>query len=340
MNRFAVTFAVLMVVGVLASVGFVALLDANSRNMKLNGDLDKIRDDYDALQQEYYWLLGNFSFLEWNYTRLLMENPSSLVPNPGDSGSDNNTVASRMEALQSLYSSLKIKYDRLLTNYYALRSLIDQRLMRGNVQGFITPFDPEVVSVVLNVTGKAAGAPNVSSYRRDIKAMYDWVNTNIEYREDGLYPVLPYDLADVVSKGLRHTDQMVQFPNETLRLRMGDCEDISVLLVSMIRAYFYDGNSSYTVESIWITGENAGHVAVQILFEGGKLAILDPVRDYYSHDTLGALSLNSVSSELYSWMNIWRPSLGNNVYVYRVFSDYMDQYFDSTEPYLTWMYNR
>ncbi len=339
MNRFVITFSVLVVVGVLASAGFLGLFNTNSQNAKLTSDLTKLQDEYNVLQTNYYWLMGNYSFLEWNYTRLLMESPS-LVPNPGGSGLANDTYVSRLAALQSLYGSLKTKYDRLLADYSALRSLTDQRLMRGNVQAFITPFDPAVVSVMLNATGKVESAPNASSYMRDIKAMYDWVNNNIEYREDGLYPVLPYDLTDIVPKGLQHTDQMAQFPNETLSLGKGDCEDTAVLLASMIRAYFYDGNSSFTVECVWITGENAGHVAVQIPFKDGKLMILDPVRDYYSHDTLGALSLNSVSSELYSWMNIWRPSLGNDVHVYRVFSDYMDQYFDSTEEYLTWMYNR
>ncbi len=339
MNRFVITFSVLVVVGVLASVGFLGLFDANSRNVKVTSDLTKLQEEYAVLQTNYYWLMGNYSFLEWNYTRLLMESPS-LVPNPGGSGMENDTYVSRLAALQSLYSSLKTKYDQFVANYHLLRSLTDQRLMRGNAQAFVTPFDPAVMSLMYNVTGKVGNVTSRDVYGRDIKAMYDWVNNNIKYREDGLYPALPYDIADVKLKGLRQTDQMAQFPNETLSLRTGDCEDTAVLLASMIRAYFYDGNSSFTVECIWITGENAGHVAVQILFEGGKLAILDPVRDYCSHDTLGAFSLNSVSSELYSWMNIWRPSLGNDVHVYRVFSDYMDQYFNSTEAYLTWMYNR
>ena len=339
MNRFVITFSVLVVVGVLASVGFLGLFDANSRNVKVTSDLTKLQEEYAVLQTNYYWLMGNYSFLEWNYTRLLMESPS-LVPNPGGSGMENDTYVSRLAALQSLYSSLKTKYDQFVANYHLLRSLTDQRLMRGNAQAFVTPFDPAVMSLMYNVTGKVGNVTSRDVYGRDIQAMYDWVNNNIKYREDGLYPALPYDIADVKLKGLRQTDQMAQFPNETLSLRTGDCEDTAVLLASMIRAYFYDGNSSFTVECIWITGENAGHVAVQILFEGGKLAILDPVRDYCSHDTLGAFSLNSVSSELYSWMNIWRPSLGNDVHVYRVFSDYMDQYFNSTEAYLTWMYNR
>jgi hypothetical protein len=229
-----------------------------------------------------------------------------------------------------------------MTNYYALRDLIDQRLMRANAAKFIIPDDPTVVSMAYNITGKTGNVTDPNEIWKDIKAMYNWVDNNIRYREDGLYPVLPNELTDIKSKGLRQTDQMAQYPNETLTLKMGDCEDIAILLTSMIRAYFYDGNSSYryTVECIWITGESAGHVAVQIPYEGGKLVILDPIRDYYSHDTLGDVALNNVSTELYNWMNIWRPSLGNDIHVYRVFSDYMDQFFDTTDEYLTWMYER
>jgi predicted transglutaminase-like cysteine proteinase len=140
-----------------------------------------------------------------------------------------------------------------------------------------------------------------------------------------------------VANGLQQTDQMAQLPNETLRIKMGDCEDFAVLLTSMIRAYF---SNQFLVECIWITGENAGHVAVVIPFNGDQIVILDPIRDYYSHTTLGNMWYNTISSEIYNWMQIWRPSLGNDVHVYRVFSDYVDKYFNGTEEYINWMYNR
>jgi len=336
MNKFILTFSVLIIVAALASVSFLSLNDTNTKNAKLAKDLAKLQDDYDSLQTKYYALMGNYSFLEWNYTKILLENPS-FVPNPGDSGTANDTYLSRLEALQFLYSNLKTTYDQYVADYQKLRSLMDQRLMRGSIKDFITSSDPSVISITYNVTGKTGNTTDPNSYWKDIKAIYDWVNTNIKYREDGLYPILPQNPSEVKSKGLQQTDQMAQFPNETLTLRMGDCEDIAALLSSMVRAYFSD---QFMVECIWITGETAGHVAVQIPFSGDKLVILDPIRDYYSHDTLGNIALNSMSTEIYNWMNIWRPSLGNDIHVYRIFSDYMDKYFDTTEEYVTWMYNR
>ena len=85
MNKFILTFAALVIVASLASVTFLSLNDANSRNAKLAKDLDKLQDDFDTLQTKYYTLMGNYSSLDWNYTRLLLQNPA-LAPNPGDSG--------------------------------------------------------------------------------------------------------------------------------------------------------------------------------------------------------------------------------------------------------------
>jgi hypothetical protein len=321
-------FFALVIVASLAGMLFLGLSDANTKNAKLTAKLADLQDDYDTLRAKYYNLLGNYSALETDYANILLQSPSS-VPNPASAGADNASI-SRYEALQDLYNKLKTQYNTFVAEYQKLRTETDQRLLRGSAKVFVTPSDPAVMSLVYNITGKTSNTDDSSQYWKDIKAMYEWVNTNIKYREDGLYPVLPYDLED----GLEHSDQMAQFPNETLVLKMGDCEDMAMLLTSMIRAYF---NNSYTTESIWITGESAGHVAVQIPFRYGKLVILDPVRDYYSHDTLGDISLNSISTELYNWMSIWRPSLGKDVHVYRIFSDYVDKFFESNEEYLTWM---
>jgi hypothetical protein len=220
-------------------------------------------------------------------------------------------------------------------NYQKLKSLTDQRLMQGDLKYLITPKDPQIVNLVRDITGKV-NATNPDDYPKDIKAIYNWVNDNVKYREDGYYPELPSDPSDGLTEGLQQTDQMAQRPNETLKLRMGDCEDFAALLTSMLRAYF----DNRLVECIWITGANAGHVAVVIPFNGDKIVILDPIRDYYSHDTLGNIALNTISSEIYNWMNIWRPSLGNDVHVYRIFSDYIDLNFNSTEQYINWMYTR
>jgi hypothetical protein len=113
--------------------------------------------------------------------------------------------------------------------------------------GFVTPDDPAVMDTVLSVTRGWSAPSDWAEYWGDVKAMYDWVVANVEYRSDGLYPVLP----SAPAGSLEYTMEMWQFPNETLDLKKGDCEDMAVLLASMILSY---NDGKYAVECIWITG--------------------------------------------------------------------------------------
>ncbi|MCW4019543.1 MAG: transglutaminase-like domain-containing protein [Candidatus Bathyarchaeota archaeon] len=337
MKKFTLAFSAVIIIASLTLAMFLSLNAANTQNSGDASDLTKLQEEYEELQEKYYALLGNFSALEYDYQSILLQNPFS-VPNPSGSGSaDTQQMLSRYQALQQMYISLQNEYNQYVADYEKLKSITDQRLMRGDLKSLITPNNPEVMNLTYSITGKVGNTTDPNAYWKDIKAIYDWVNTNIEYRDDGLYPILPETPAEAITEGLQQTDQTAQLPNETLHVRMGDCEDIAALLTSMIRSYF---SNQFLVECIWITGQNAGHVAVVIPFSGDQIVILDPIRDYYSHDTLGNIALNTISSEIYNWMQIWRPSLGNDVHVYRVFSDYMDQYFDDTEEYINWMYNR
>ncbi len=334
MKKSILTFATILLVTSVIIVGFLSLNNATSKNAGLTDEITKLQEENYKLQTKYYALLGNYSTLESKYKSVLLQSPDYYAMGES-SASDVAQYLARYEALQELYRELQAEYHQYQSYYQSLKALTDSRLMRTPLESFITPEDPAVMNITLEVTGTIGNDTDSKEYWGGIKAIYDWVNNNIVYRDDGLYPELPTDLTDVVVDKLPHSDQMAQFPNETLRTRLGDCEDSAVLLTSMIRAYF-----SRQVECIWITGENAGHVAVVIPIGGDKIVILDPIRDYFSHDTLGDISYNSISTEIYDWLNIWRPTLGNDVHVYRLFSDYIDKYFESTEEYINWQDNR
>ena len=338
MNKSVVAlFAVILIASVVGSSVFTFSY-GSSQNATLSSQLNQLTKDYDSLETQYYQLLGNYSSLQYNYSSVLLQDPLP-APNPGMSGTpDTQQMLTRYQALQEMYNELQTEYNQYVENYQALKTMTDLRTLQGPLEDFITPNDPAVVSLVHSITGEKgnATAPS-SSYWKDIKAMYDWVANNIKYREDSLYPVLPNDPADSVANGLTQTDSASQFPNETIAFHAGDCDDIASLLTSMIRCYF---NDQFLVECIWITGTNAGHVGVVIPFSGDQIVILDPIRGYYSHDTLGNIALNMISSEIYNWLNLWRSSLGNDVHVYRVYSDYMDKTFNGTEDYINWSYNR
>jgi len=254
-KRARLGFITSLIIVSLVIVGFLGLSVANSGDDKLS-DMSRLEEDYDELQTRYYALLGNFSNLESRYKNILLQ--SLPVPTPSGSISDASQAQqhlARYAALQELYKELQSEYYQYQSDYRKLKELTDARLMQGSLTRFITPEDPAVTNITLKVTAELNRSSTAGLDWPKIKAIYDWVNNNIEYRDDGLYPQLPSRLEDVKVNGLSQTDQMAQYPNETLRLRTGDCEDTAVLLVSMIRAYI-----SVQAECIWITGANAGHI--------------------------------------------------------------------------------
>jgi hypothetical protein len=309
MKRPILTLGVIVVIAVLATTAFLNMSRTQGAPCQTSNDLTTLQAQYDILKAQYDNLQGNYTAMLNAYNDLQSQ--------------------SRGEA----YDALRAQYDQYVTNYQELKDKINLQAfaLESGGEGLITPADPAVLSLVQNITGKTNSSDTNPNWNA-IKDMYEWVKDNIKYRDDGLYPILPNDPAE----GAQLKDQMVQFANETIALKSGDCDCIAVLLASMIRAY----NPHFAAEAIWITGSSAGHIAVAIPVAGHKLVILDPLLDYYSHDLFGNIAFNDISGELLYWLNLWRPSMGNDVYVYRVFSDYIDKSFGTTNDYITWMYNR
>ena len=89
---------------------------------------------------------------------------------------------------------------------------------------YITPDDPLVLQTLANIT--------TNPLIPDWIEIRDWVANNIEYTVD----------SEV--HGVR---EFWQFPNETLTLRTGDCEDFSILLCSLLRANGWSEEEVYVV---------------------------------------------------------------------------------------------
>jgi peptidoglycan hydrolase CwlO-like protein len=245
----------------------------------------------------------------------------------------NDDLTLEIATLNSEMAGLQLAYDNYVADYQNLIDIINQRSMHSNISDFITPQDPEVTSIVYSITGGWSDTSDWNEFWTDVKALYTWIRTNIEYRSDGLSPVLPFN----PSNDLYYRAEMWQFPNETLELEKGDCEDQALLLCSMIRCY---SGMNYSAECVWITSSIVGHVGVQIPVSGDELVIFDPAGNYYSKDILGNIVFNDISVEIDNWLNYWKSQgIGSDVYVYRVFSDYVDEAFSSTSEYLSWMYS-
>lgn len=294
LNKWHVITVIL--VAVIAVQGFL-YLNLNSSYNTLDAEHQNLKDDYDTLTSQH------------------------------------STLQNRYSALQSEHNALDDDYDYYVSSYENLRNQVNERTLQSVVKDFITPNDATVKDKVVQVTGGWSNPSDWTEFWSDIKTMYDWVVNNIEYRYDGLSPVLPSS----PSGNIEYENEMWQFPKETLNLTRGDCEDMAILLTSMILSY---GGTEYEgTECIAITGSTVGHVGVQMLVEGGKLTILDPAGNYYTQ-TSGNIDSKDISTEVNNWLNYLKPEMGSDVYVDRVFSDELDKSFSSTSEYTTWMYSR
>jgi hypothetical protein len=296
-----------------------------SEHATLEGDYSSLQSDYGSLQSSYSGLQASHSSLQTNY--------NSLQSSYDSLDASYDSLQSSYGSLQTSYNVLQSSFDSYYSDYANLRDLINQRVLHLDIMDFVTPDDPDVNSIVLSITGGWSNPSNWDEYWSDVKKMYDWVVNNVDYRSDGLYPVLP----STPSGDVEYEMEMWQFPSETLDLRQGDCEDMAILLTSMMLSY---NDGAYSVECIWITGSLGAHAAVQFPVTGDELTILDPAGHYYTQDGYGNIDSKGISTEINNWLNYWRPSLGSDVRVYRVFSSYMDRSFASTSEYTTWMYNR
>ncbi len=311
----------------------------NSQYLSLQSTYNALNSSYSSLNSRYSALQSSYNALDTTYTSLNSQY-LSLQSSYNSLNYSYTSLNSQYLSLQSSYNSLRAQYEALQASYNAtpteydqLRYQINQRAQHYDINEFITPNDSSVQQITNQITGGWSNTSDWNEYWTDIKAMYNWVVNNITYNYDGLYPVLPLSLPGNVT----YITEMWQFPNETLSVKRGDCEDMAILLCSMIRYYVED---KYWAECVWIIGSDAAHVGVQIPASGEKLAILDPAGNYYTSDISGNLVSKDIATEIGNWLNYWKPQIGDDVGVYRVFADYMDQTFASTSEYTSWMYSR
>ena len=321
---------VTLVLALIVLFQFATYVNLNSKYDSLSSDLVSLRDQKSALESSNAALQSQFNTLGSQYDSLQTQY-DELQKSHDSLQSSCNILSLNYTSLDAEYHSLKTQHDAFVSGYAELSYLINQRSQHLDISKFITPDDPSVKETVTQVTGGWSNPADLNEFWNDIKAMYNWVVNNIDYRYDGLYPVLQSSPTSTVS----FVAEMWQFPNETLTERKGDCEDMAILLTSMIRYY---GAEKYWTESIWIACSLNAHVAVQIPVSDNKITILDPAGKYYTSDTWGNLVQKDLSTEISNWLNYWKPSIGNDVYVYRLFANYVDKTFASTSEYVSWMY--
>jgi len=144
---------------------------------------------------------------------------------------------------------LENKISKANNNINQLKEQIDvyQKLKTNDMTVFVTPNNEKIKSFVNQIDTD------------DPVNIYRFVRDEIKYLED----YLTYD----------YRFEYWQFPEETLTLKTGDCEDQAILLCTLFRA------KGYTPEEVKIafglTTANTGHAWVELFYQGDWI-VFDP----------------------------------------------------------------
>jgi hypothetical protein len=160
--------------------------------------------------------------------------------------------------------------------------------------------------------------------------LYRWVVKNIKYSYDSYTPILPTNIEGT----LKWREDYWRMPAETLSDGHGDCEDMALLLASMIHNY---NNKNYGLYVVTISDANKleGHAAVLIPVKDDNLAIFDPAGKYYTGYRSGDIQTIKTSAAITDWLNYWNTDLPG-AYIDSVFSENLYKNFSSTQEFLSW----
>jgi len=199
-----------------------------------------------------------------------------------------DVTRTRLDMTTTQLETAKNENSEMLNQYASLKGKVNVRLgdTPEDKQSFITPGNSLVSAKVLEITSGYSG--DISDYWKDSKRLYEWVVRNISYSYDSCMPILP----ETISGGLIWQQDYWRMPEETLSDETGDCEDMAVLLASMLRSY---NEGEYRIWVLVIRSGELGHAAVAFPVQGGRLTILDPAGNYYTGQ-YGALESESIST--------------------------------------------
>jgi predicted nucleic acid-binding Zn-ribbon protein len=318
----------------------------NSSYYTLVSDFNKLSNEFAVLNETYMEMVARYSDVSQRYTDTLLQY-NALEKNFGEL---NRTHASTVEAffelsanystLQNNYNQLNMEYQNTVQTYLLFVEAYAQLVKEVNLHSLhptsdetklITFSNDAVVAKMLEITGGWANKTDWNEFWQDVFLMYQWVKNNIQYRSDGDYPILP----DQPNGTLINWPEMWQYPTETLGLKKGDCEDMAILLTSLILAY---SNETIWTEVIVITQ----HAAVYIPVSPGQICILDASGSYYTNTGSPSYTITykDINQEVNNWLNYWNSHGISNPRVDWVFSSYLWQEFYNTSTFTTWLYDR
>lgn len=235
---------------------------------------------------------------------------------------------SRMSGIQTQLKTTQDEKTQILTQYSGLREQINLKLGQGeNSEKYITPDNASVSAKTKEITG---GYSEDNNERwRDYKQLYDWVVKNIKYNNDTYLPILPSN----ISGKIVWIQEFWRIPEETLNDKVGDCEDMAVLLASLMLSY---NDEKFGIWVIEIKNEDTGHLAVAFPVKGNNLTILDPAGNYYTGKNNGGwLQSYDVDKAVSDWLLHWAQEMPD-VKISEVFSNKLYHEFSSTKEFINW----
>ena len=296
-SKIVLFVSVIMVILIALSVTFMLYVRLKSENEMLRVKIDELRSANERLEGElkvyegnYENLLEAYNVLRTNYTRIVNEYKRLQVK-----------YCKVVNELESLKRKVSLLNSNILDAYIVLNSTLSRFIREINIRWrigrytreFIRPNDPIVDMLVEDVVGHKF---NVTTLYDDLYKMYEYVSEEIVSVRDPPYPRISYvkyykpeNSTSKLIAGFTWTIDydMTQYPSETYRRRAGDCEDKSILLLSMIENYL-DGNLKaymicvYSVEA---------HCGVIVVVGDGKVYILDPTMHYISDRNVESFSV-------------------------------------------------
>jgi hypothetical protein len=248
----------------------------------------------------------------------------SKIDNPATSPLD---ASQEIAALKTQLTAAEEAHRQTLDGYAEIRKEIHRRFGMGNdALSFITPQSPAIDSLVKEITGGYSS--DSTEYWRDIDNIFRWITRNITYQQDTYTPLLPASPGEPVT----WSEEFWRTPEETLKDKAGDCEDLSCLLASMILNY---NSGRYSVWVVSMENQTEGHIAVALPVAGKMLTIMDPTAFYITGPNGTVLSSRDVGEAVNGWLSNMSKKVPD-ARIKSVFNDKFRQDFTSTQEFVSW----
>ena len=235
---------------------------------------------------------------------------------------------SQLSAVATQLETKKNEQLQMLSQYSSLSEQVNLRFGQGeDSQSFVTPDNALVSTEAREIAGEYS--QDINEFWSDYMRLYRWVVNNVEYSHDSYLPFLPVTMGgDLIWRS-----ECWRMPAETLKDGVGDCEDMAVLLASLMLSY---NNERFTVWALEINNGATAHLAVAFPVAGNKLTILDPAGNYYTGYPAGYLMSYDVDVAVTKWLSHWKKEMPGAEITF-AFSNKLYRQFSSSEEFINWV---